>query len=280
MIKDSVSKFYRLLLFGIITVSFLFVDGNATKAISEVDNEELVNYAFATWIGSGVYKVDDRKMAIVRVPLRYTLRDAEETKPGIKLLLPVTVGYYDFNNSDVDFETASFVPGVEVAFPVNKYWTLKPFCQFGVGKDNAGGNTVFIYGGGVKSLVRIPYKKFEFGIGNSLILADERDSGGDIGDSFNMFEAGFDIQHPLGLSFRGRELNGGLYFVASRFFSGYELLEPDGDSTKIKTLFEVGLTIAPDESIDIWKVSLDRIGIDFRFGDHFSGVGVNMGFPF
>jgi hypothetical protein len=51
MIRGSVSKFYGLLLIGIITVSFLFVDGYATKAISEDDKEVLVNYAFATWIG-------------------------------------------------------------------------------------------------------------------------------------------------------------------------------------------------------------------------------------
>ncbi len=66
----------------------LFADGYATKVISEVDQEELVNYAFATWIGSGVYRAGDRRMAVVRVPLRYTLRAQEETKPGIKLLLP------------------------------------------------------------------------------------------------------------------------------------------------------------------------------------------------
>jgi len=280
MIPGSVSKFYGLLLIIIITVSFFLVDGHATKAISEDDKEELVNYAFATWIGSGVYRAGDRKMAIVRVPLRYTLRTPEEAKPGIKLLLPVTLGYYDFKNSDVNFGTASFVPGIEVAFPINKYWTLKPFGQFGAGKDTSDGNMVYIYGGGVRSLVSIPYKEFEFGIGNALITADERDANGDIGYNFNMFEAGLDIQHPLGISFRGRELKGGVYFVVSQFLSRYELEEPDDDSTKLKTLFEIGLTIAPDEPIDIWKVSLERVGIDFRFGDHFSGIGMNLGFPF
>ena len=123
-------------------------------------------------------------------------------------------------------------------------------------------------------------KEIEFGIGNSLILADERDAGGDIGSNFNMFEAGLDIRHPLGMSFLGHGLDTSFYFVVSRFFNNYELGEPDGDSTKIKTLFEIGLTIGIDEPIDIWKVSLGCIGVDFRFGDHFSGIGLNMGFPF
>ena len=280
MIKGLVPKIHGLILICLITAFFLSIDGYSAKAISDVRKEDLVNYSFATWIGSGVYQVGDRRMAILRVPLRYTLRPPEETKPGLKLLLPLTLGYYDFKNSEVDFGVGTFVPGIEVGFPVNKYWSLKLFGQFGVGKDTAGGNTVYIYGGGVKSLVNVPYKRFVFGIGNSLILADERDTDGDIGTDFNMFEAGLDIRHPLCVSFRDRELDASLYFVVSRFFNDYEFIEPDSDSKTIKTLFEIGLTIGTDEPFDIWKVNLDRIGIDFRFGDNFSGIGLNMGFPF
>ena len=265
---------------ALFTVFFLIADGYATKAIADVDNEDLVNYAFATWIGSGIYQTSDRKMAILRVPLRYELRTPEQAVPGLKLLLPLTIGYYDYKDSAVDFGTGAFVPGLEFAFPVNKNWTLKPFGQFGVGKDTGDGNLVYIYGGGVRSLVSIPYNKFMFAIGNSLILADERDRHGDLGSGFNMFEAGLDIKHPLGVSVGGREFDAGLYFVVSRFFTDYKFVEPDGDSDSIKTLFEIGITLGAEEPFNIWKVNLDRIGIDFRFGDDFSGVGLNMGFPF
>lgn len=280
MIKGPARKIHNSIFILLITTLFLSIDGYSTKAISDVDKENLVNYAFATWIGSGVYQVGDRRMAILRVPLRYTLRPPEKTKPGLKLLLPITLSYYNFKNSDVDFGTGAFVPGFEITFPVNKYWSLKPFGQFGIGKDTASGNTVYIYGGGVRSLVSIPYKKFVFGIGNSLILADERDTDGDIGTDLYMFEAGLDIRHPLRVSFRSRELDASLYFVVSRFFNDYEFVEPDGSLESIKTLFEIGLTIGTDEPLNIWKVDLDRVGIDFRFGDGFNGIGVNMGFPF
>jgi len=268
------------LIIVVFTALLIFADGYDTNAIADVDNEELVNYAFATWIGSGIYRSGDRKMAILRIPLRYELRTPEEAVPGVKLLLPVTLGYYDYRNSAVDFGTGAFVPGVELAFPVNNNWTLKPFGQFGVGKDTGNGNLVYIYGAGLRSLVSVPYNKYTFSIGNSLILADERDKHGDIGSGFNMFEAGLDIRHPLGTSFRGRDLDASVYCVVSRFFNSYEFVEPDGDSDNINTLFEVGLTLGTDEPFNIWKVSLDRIGIDYRFGDNFSGIGFNMGFPF
>ena len=203
--------FHRAMVILLITPFFLLIDGYATRAISDDGEENLVNYAFATWIGSGVYRVGDRRMAIFRAPLRYTVSKAEETKPGLKLLLPITLAYYDYNNSEVDFGAGAFVPGLEVTFRVNEYWSLKPFGQFGVGKDTAGGDTVFIYGGGIGSLVSITYHKFVFGIGNSLILADERDEDGDIGSNFTMVEAGLDIKHPLGVSFRNREMDGSVF---------------------------------------------------------------------
>jgi len=46
------------------------------------DEEDFINYAFATWIGSGVYKMNDRNMSIFRAPLSWQFREAEEGKPG------------------------------------------------------------------------------------------------------------------------------------------------------------------------------------------------------
>jgi hypothetical protein len=99
MIKGSAPKIHGLIFICLITGFCLSVDDYSSKAISDVHKEDLINYSFATWIGSGVYQVGDRRMAILRVPLRYTLRPPEKTKPGLKLLLPITLGYYDFKNS-------------------------------------------------------------------------------------------------------------------------------------------------------------------------------------
>ena len=45
--------------------------------------------------------------------------------------------------------------------------------------------------------------------------------------------------------------------------------------------FEVGMTFGMSKSISIWKANVDRVGIDYRWGDDgFRGIGLNMGFPF
>jgi len=249
----------------------------------------LLNYSFAVWIGSGVYKVPDadKRLAVLRAPFGYTFRSAQYDKPefqdrlGFKLLLPAVVAAEEETKTDFTFGAAAFVPGLEVQIPVNEYWTLKPFGQIGAGKDTAGGDLRYIYGGGVRSLVSFPWKKFVFGIGNSMILAEDRDSTKKEASGFSMLEAGLDVQHPLGLSFLNRDIDVGLFFVASRFFNRVEFLKDGGDTERINLIYTAGLTFGAKEPVSFWKIDIDRVGIDYRWGDEgFRGLGFNLGFPF
>jgi hypothetical protein len=253
------------------------------------DPDVLLNYSFAVWIGSGVYKVPsaDKRLAVLRAPFGYTFRSAQYDKQkfgdrlGFKLLLPAVVAAEEETDTDFTFGAVAFVPGLEVQIPVNEYWTLKPFGQFGAGKDTAGGDLRYIYGGGVRSLVSFPWKKFVFGIGNSMILAEDRDSTKNQSSGFSMLEAGLDVQRPLGISFLNRDVDVGLFFVVSRFFDRVEFLEDGGDTERINLIYTAGLTFGAKEPVSIWQIDFDRVGIDYRWGeDGFRGLGFNLGFPF
>ena len=197
------------------------------------------------------------------------------------MLVPAFVGIQDETDTNFTFGAAAVVPGLEVQIPVTKYWTLKPFGQFGAGKDSAGGDLTYIYGGGAKSLIRFPWKKFMFGIGNSVILAENRNSTKNETNGFSMLEAGLDVSHPIGLTYQNQELEAGMFFVVSRFFNRVDFLEDGGDTEKVDGIFNIGLTLGSRESVSIWKINFDRVGIDYRWGNAgFRGIGFNMGFPF
>ena len=96
-----------------------------------------------------------------------------------------------------------------------------------------------------------------------------------------MLEAGLDIRHPLGLSLLSRELDVGLFFVASRFFNRVEFLEDLGNTERLKLIYTAGLTIGSGKAVSIWKINVDRVGIEYQWGNAgFKGIGFNMGFPF
>ena len=294
-IKDNLMRKYlhltpiRMLLICVTAAMALITQGGLVTARAGDDPGDLMNYSFAVWVGSGIYKVKgvDKRFAVVRAPIAYTLRDAQYDKAafrdrlGFRLLLPAIVAIEDETDTNFTFGSMAFVPGLEVQIPVNKYWTLKPFGQFGAGKDTDGGDVQYIYGGGARSLVSFPWKKFKFGIGNSIILAEDRDSGSDERTGFSMLEAGLDVRHPIGLSFRNRALDAGVFFVVSRFFNRVDFLEDGGESERVNRIFNIGVTLGPREPVSIWKVDFDRVGIDYRWGNSgFRGIGFNMGFPF
>jgi len=263
--------------------------GGTNPALAGEDPGDLFNYSFGVWLGSGVYKVKDadKRFAVLRVPMGYTLRPMQFDKPalvdrlGFRLLLPAVIGFEEETDTNFSYGTVAFVPGLEVQIPINEYWALKPFAQFGAGKDTAGGTTQYIYGGGLRSLVSIPWQKFVFGIGNSLVLAENRDASSNDTSGFSMINAGLDIRHPTNLTIFDRQLDISGYFIINYFRNQVDILSDDGNTSKINTLYDVGLTFGVSEAVSIWIVSLDRVGIDYRWGDEgFKGIGFNLGFPF
>ena len=289
MRKNLHLKTIRVLLIYVTVAIALITEGGIIPARAGDDPGDLFNYGFAVWLGSGVYNVKsaDKRFAVLRAPFAYTLRDAQYDKAafldklGFRLLLPALVAVEEETDSDFTFGSAAFVPGLEVQIPINKYWTLKPFGQFGAGKDTAGGDLQYIYGGGARSLVSFPWKKFNFGIGNSIILAEDRDSTSKESSGFSMLEAGLDVSHPIGLSFRNRVLDAGIFFVLRRFFNRVDFLEDGGETERVNRIYTIGVTLGARESISIWKIAFDRVGIDYTWGNAgLRGIGFNMGFPF
>ena len=277
-----------LLLFVIVVIAVI-TEGGIISARAGDDPGDLLNYSFSVWLGSGVYQVKsaDKRFAVLRIPFAYTLRDARYDKAafldklGFRLLLPALAAVEEETDSDFTFGSAAFVPGLEVQIPINKYWTLKPFGQFGAGKDTAGGDLQYIYGGGARSLVSFPWEKFNVGIGNSIILAEDRDSASKESSGFSMLEAGLDVSRPIGLCFRNRALDAGFFFVLRRFFNRVDFLEDGGETERVNRLYTIGMTIGARESVSIWKIAFDRVGIDYTWGNAgLRGIGFNMGFPF
>ena len=255
-----------LLVCSLVALSLLF-DGAVRPAAAEDSDGDLVNYSFAIWLGSGFYKAGDadKRFAFLRVPFSYTFREGQYDKPafrerlGFKLLLPALVGYQEETDTNDDLGAAAFVPGLEVQVPINRYWTLKPFGQAGVGNDTGRGDLQYIYGTGIRSLVSIPYKDFIFGLGNSVILAENRNSStGDV-NGFSMLEIGLDMRTPLGFHMLNRQINFGVFFVASRFSDSSKPQTPNSNlqtsnssmETFSNILFWLGIVLLVDGSLGI-----------------------------
>ncbi len=100
--------------------------------------EQLVNYAYATQLGSGVYDISGRTLQIYRLPFGYTLTQPSGNRPGVRLTLPLTIGIVDFEPRDVidtglpeNLDTVSFVPGIELNIELTPQRRLLPYAEVG-----------------------------------------------------------------------------------------------------------------------------------------------------
>ena len=93
-----------------------------------------LNYVFATDLGSGVYDLDGRTLQIYRFTYEKELREVDEDTLGVRFVLPLTFGFFDFTPFDVLSEgiptrvdSFSLVPGFEFDYLLRDDWHLIPY---------------------------------------------------------------------------------------------------------------------------------------------------------
>ncbi|MFQ5995080.1 MAG: hypothetical protein ACE5K1_08280 [Acidiferrobacterales bacterium] len=255
------------------------------RAWAQQQGSDFINYAYATWIGTGRYDVADRTVTILRAPIAIPLAYPKEKKWDMKILLPVTLGRtdFDFALSDIEtLDTITFIPGVEFRVPILENWDLKPFVQAGIGKDFQGGDLAYIYGGGLKSLATFPWKKFIFGLGNRLMAAGQTIKDGGSDNGFSLFEVGFDVLLPMRTKTKRGRLSYSVFFIQTQFQNKVDFPDPIFPDTELSRLSQIGFTVGFEKhEFSFWKFDLPRVGLSYMDGDAgFSGVRINAGFPF
>lgn len=261
--------------------------GHAFAQIGEEDEASHLNYAFAVYLGSGIYNVDGRTIQIYRIPISYTIRRIEDRAWGMRVRVPLTFGFFDFKPSDVidtglpdDIGTISLVPELQIPVRVRKNWWLTPVAGFGAGKDFSGGELSYIYLGGLKSLAQFPRPKRKYSLWNELIYVGHTVSGEDPNEDFTMLESGLDIRWPVKLTFRGQATDLGVFLANYLYFEPTDYFLSEDRSFEVGSQYEVGMTFGTVERYKLWRIPVPRIGLSYRFGDGVQAVRLLLGNQF
>lgn len=177
------------------------------------EREELVNWYYATTFGTSIYTSGDRTVAVLQLPLSYTLREPQEDRWGLRITLPVSVGFYDYRFDDIfnqglpeGLNTFSFVPGLELEKKITSRWRLKPYFSAGACWDLEGEGYAWIYDVGLRSRLRIGEDQgVEFALVNRLSLAGYEAHGGSR-QPLGYFAIGLDIVVPTRDEVLGRPI--------------------------------------------------------------------------
>jgi hypothetical protein len=248
------------------------------------DEQNVVNFAFAAQLGSGVYSVSGRTLQIYRLPFSHSLNSTDDSSVGVVLTLPVSFGFYDFELQDVasgdiptDVDAVSFVPGLKLVFEAQPGWTLEPYFEAGISRARDVEANSTVYAGGLVSLYKFRVQDFDWQLRNDLVIAGVEVRGTAGSDHFTRFQTVVSARRPFN---RGSNLD---YLVYA--LNDYYLDQPKGPVQGAErggstVQYEIGMTLGTAEPRRIWRVPVPRVGVGYRFGSNLDVIRIVFGTPF
>jgi hypothetical protein len=263
-----------------------------TVAAAEIPDEDLleISYVHAAVMGSGTYKIKDRRVTMFRLPFSRTQREASPQSAGWRWLFPVVVGYDDLSRIDSDIIAAllpdqlvslSVMPGLEFTYPISERWYLKPFIEIGGGRDFAAEETFGLSQVGVRSLTRFELgERWTLRWGNSLRWAGEYQFNSKDRNSFGIFDTGLDLRRRLPWRLFDQPTDVGAYYVYERFLPRWSLGESADWSGITRELHEFGISLGITEGQRILGIPIRRVRIGYKQGGKLTGWTIGTEFPF
>ncbi len=241
--------------------------------------EKVVNYAFATRLGSGIYDVDGRTVQVYRLPFAWTPRRETPDRFGVRIKMPVTIGFIDFKPRDVvdsgvpqHLDTLSFVAGVELRYPIRENWLLMPYAEAGIAADRTGETRAYVYTAGLRSVADFASGRFRLALGNDAVYTRVDAGSGELpGDDFAALQVCLEARHGMGFKAWGKEADYALYATFDLQYGDPHFPIEHADRARLADQYEVGVTFGRVEPAKLWGVELPRLGFGYRFG---SGVSV------
>ena len=274
------------------TAAFLSLLGFAPASFAQVqplpvvEPPGIVHFSYSALFGTGVYQVEDRTVAVVRVPISWELREPTREKPGIRFSAPITFGIDQFDLDSIigilvedQFASVSVLPGVTFSYPVRSNWMVDVSGHLGAGRDMTANENSMIYGARAGTRYTIENPVYPVNLGADILFAghspeDAKSRG------ITRFGIGADMKIPLNGTSNGSPLFLNPQLVAYYYSREVEFLSPVDDLQTLRAEYQVGLALGRERPVKLLGLEFDRIGIAYRFSKDLEAIKLFVGFPF
>jgi hypothetical protein len=246
------------------------------------------NYAYSIFVGTGKYRVGDRTIYSIRLPLAFTLKEADYDtgRFGYKFLLPMAVGITNFDSFEdlpelsIDsLQTMSVTPGLEMQIPVKANWQIKPFAQAGLGWDMTTSSNSLIWGVGARTRAWFGDNEKWLVGGEFLWAGNDPKYEDEPNTNYSRIGMGAEYKwqtnwSPFGyrVSWHGR--------LIQNFFTQEVTYETPPEKVTIQNSTEVGLSFGIDPPINILGYKFRQGGIGYERADGIRAIKFFTTFPF
>ena len=244
----------------------------------------LANFAFASYLGTGIYTTSGQRVFVIQIPLDFTIIEKTDTRAGWKLNLPLTFGLLNFDDIGIDnvpdlksVGTLTFLPGIEYQYPVTPKWTVIPFGDYGFARDLRNEQNILVLGTGVKSYARFLHRGNRIMLGNKFLFARERTKNR-VDSSYTLIETGIDYRLNTEFTLGGRPLKLSLYYINYYYPNNLKFLQQTPLQIRVGSENEVGFTFS--NLPDFLFFEKPQIGLGIRGGSGVTVYRLVFGMPF
>ncbi|WP_057832247.1 hypothetical protein [Colwellia sp. TT2012] len=253
---------------------------------------EPVHYAYANYLGSGIYRTTGQNASLISMPFSYELGHNGNISYGLRL--PVSIGFFDFDfdfsnipNLDLPDEvgTITFTPGIAFNYQYSQNWLIESYIDVGYGRNLTTNRGVNVHSSGISALYNFELKNYDSIWANRIYYASYDGNGYDAQDSYAAVQMGIDIGLPLQYKVFGYQFQPRVFATAFWYFSEVDFLMPrtqSFDEEKNVTLtnsLEFGFTLAFANPLGYSWAGIDRLGLSYRYSKNFSALRLLFSFP-
>ncbi len=281
--------FRWLLLFYLIVTALSVSFQAVAQDISKFDPDDVnVSYIYAALMGSGTYKIDDRRISMLRIPISLSQREPTKESAGIKWYSPVVIGYDGVTDNDwlgrfldEDLVTLTVLPGFEYQIPVSNHWTIKPFSHLGMAQDFVREKTILMAVLGLRGLGTWKQPDgWEFRWGNAIRFAAEHQLSSVYHQEFALLETGIDFRRSTKFEMFGSRINAGAYYLFQYFVPDLDFAETPSRKSDIEMLHEIGISVGLKKPRKLLGLNMTQVRVGYKRGDVFNGWTLGIDFPF
>lgn len=256
------------------------------------NSEPLINFVFASQLGSGVYASGESVVQVYRIPITWTAIPLEDRAWGLRVRFPLTLGFYNFRSGDLlDLEIPESVSTLtlssvsEFLVPLGDRWRLSPTAEVGYARDFTEDVGSALYAVGLRATRTQAFGIHETTFDTRAVWAGQANADRGLADDFLRLETAYEVRRPIPGALGSRRLDAGafvanyVYFDSAGFFRFPERSRAASDGIKgdaNTVLWEIGVTFGIEPAK--WAgVPIPRIGVSYRFGDDLSTWRVVLG---
>ncbi len=236
---------------------------------ADTNNPDVNHYAFANYIGSGIYRASGQNAAVVNIPFAFDIEESEDHV--LTLRLPISLGFFDYSFSDLpegelpdNVGTMTITPGIEYKWFYDEQLTLESYLDLGYGHNFSNSSNVGIFSTGISALYEVAEPKYTPIWVNRVYYAGYKSSINDSSESYSVLQTGLDF----GV---GQHWDWGEYtveprlFVAGRwYFNKLKFITPLDDDLQTSSTYEIGATLALSKPLGWGWFSTDRFGVSYQ----------------